>query len=733
MGIDTDQSAALTLDGFRLSAVRDLPDLRDQIYRPTLRALVPRKERDKYLVFPKAQRLRIAIRNQGKTPTCTGQALATLIDILRLQQTTGAMLPPVSACMLYRMARDYEVDAPPEGGLLSLRSAIKAFYHHGVCLDGMLKHPYDKSRAKIKPQHWHFVAEHGCDEPMAPITTDGESLVPGNFLTVDRAKAAREVPLGAYYRIRPRLNDYHAAINDAGAVVVSAHIHDGWLRERVGNERGKIVYQSDRSVGSHAFVLIGYNEHGFLVVNSWGSEWGGYNRIGGVALWPYSDWADSIQDGWVLRLGVSTPSAFRYSVGDQGLNFSELDESAPIGSSTLGSTPCLELLGHFAHLDDGSHVTKGAYATSVASVAETVRFLRGHPVWPTNKEREKAAASRLGREEAPIGGSDGALKNYRGVLIWIAGSLEGIKDAVTIAVNRKDRIWAAKLYPYSIFWCNDFVTETTAVLNRIADEVKSRTGCRSAQFDRAIENATRGIGRAFWRDIETSAEKAMRRGGDRSLLGGEGDGAVLMDSFLSLDHLNIHIVAEGAGAIFLDRYLKSIAVHKEEKERDALLSRVKSIDLITPSIGLERVFESHWGKLFTRLQPKRARDCAVRLWIPSDDDERRLCVGAYGKSIQHLIANSFEYRVQPSPDSLAQIELSSQQRQRGLRGQPLLGMAAATSGIHRLASGRKPFVRRQLRVCTIPSPVRVLDRIHQQQLVLDPKLLEHILEAITSG
>ena len=57
---------------------------------------------------------------------------------------------------------------------------------------------------------------------------------------------------------------------------------------------------SPSSKGGHAYCLVGYNETGFLVQNSWGTEWG----KGGFATLPYEDWLDSAYDAWVARPGV---------------------------------------------------------------------------------------------------------------------------------------------------------------------------------------------------------------------------------------------------------------------------------------------------------------------------------------------------------------------------------------------------------------------------------------------
>ena len=41
---------------------------------------------------------------------------------------------------------------------------------------------------------------------------------------------------------------------------------------------------SDASLaGGHAFAIVGYDQDGFIVLNSWGRNWGGYQGRSGMA------------------------------------------------------------------------------------------------------------------------------------------------------------------------------------------------------------------------------------------------------------------------------------------------------------------------------------------------------------------------------------------------------------------------------------------------------------------
>ena len=101
----------------------------------------------------------------------------------------------------------------------SLRGAIRGWQAMGVCSN----------------ESWKYVANGATGD-----------------VTVKRARDARSNTLGAYYRLRPHLPDYHAALNEVEAIYVSAQIHSGWSEAAARD--GKIN-RKGRSRGGHAFVI----------------------------------------------------------------------------------------------------------------------------------------------------------------------------------------------------------------------------------------------------------------------------------------------------------------------------------------------------------------------------------------------------------------------------------------------------------------------------------------------
>jgi hypothetical protein len=253
---------------------QDWFDRRDLIYVPSLRALGPGRRTLDLLreanagmavcVTSGSPRPRFEVRNQRNSATCTGHALAALIDILRLIGGGDGPREPVSARMLYTLGREVEETRASEG-VQTLRSVVKAFWHNGVCPEN----------------DWR-------DDD----ASDADSL------TVERAKAARAVTLSSYFRVRTLLNDFHAAISEAGAILVSAKIHEGWSLGRV-HGAGGAIRAPDEGVGGgvHAFVVLGWDAEGFLVLNSAGPDWGCWTACPASATGPI----------WIGRGACSTP------------------------------------------------------------------------------------------------------------------------------------------------------------------------------------------------------------------------------------------------------------------------------------------------------------------------------------------------------------------------------------------------------------------------------------------
>jgi len=548
------------------SVVKDAPDLRDQIYLPTLRPLPSELRPDQAILqallreppegwLPRAQ---------GDEGTCTAQAIATLIDLQRLQTATSFLeIAPVSARMLYEMAIQQNYERQSDG--VSLRDGIKGFYHSGVCSEKL----------------WRYNAHDK-----------------NGRLTIRRAKDARKTSLGAYYRMRPSLNDYHAALNDVGPLLVSAGIHEGWSEELVRRHHGRIDPAYLQS-SAHAFVIVGYDSTGFLVLNSWGRRWGRFMDCPGLAHWRYEDWADNVFDGWALRLGVSAPAAFSLTIGEQGIFLSKKP-------TATASIPAYQVRGHLIHLDDGRTASRSRYPYEDRTIAQTCGYLR----LLSRPRASDASSPQPGR------------KRYRGIVLKLCGSLLGL-DEIAQEVNREKAMCKRhSLYLLAIAWCNDFVEKTSMVLSQMFSEATKQIDTRGDELDAVIEGHVRGVGRAIWRDIERASTQSAAPSGPL---------CSAVSQILRLKGLVVHIVTDGAGAMLLCELMAMLEKDRRD-EFDQFRKMVQSVDLVAPTISAEKC---------AGLLGNLGNTSRFTVHVPSADTESRLGVGMYSKSMLHLIENSF--------------------------------------------------------------------------------------------
>jgi hypothetical protein len=266
----------------------DRLDLRDLPYRPPLRSLPPHYPEDKsvhsYLSSYVKQDL---ILNQGTEGACTGFGLACVVNYLlwirHLGSKSKARFERVSPRMLYEMAKRYDEWSGQDYEGSSCRGALKGWHKHGVCREILWPYP-------LAP-----------DE--RPIFTR-----PENGWNIDATKR----PLGVYYRVdRESVVDLQAAIANIGAVYVSANVHDGWdallskkaIRPPKRHADLPVIPapKKPKDLGGHSFAIVGYNERGFVVQNSWGRLWG----ASGFGILPYDDWIEHATDAWACALGVA--------------------------------------------------------------------------------------------------------------------------------------------------------------------------------------------------------------------------------------------------------------------------------------------------------------------------------------------------------------------------------------------------------------------------------------------
>jgi len=472
---------------FVADALPDVFDARDLDYRPRLQPLPPSTDRSKDNRH---------VREQVGS-SCTGHALAAVIDAVVATQPEPFR---VSAGMLYWFARRYDEFENETDVGSSLRGALKAWLHHGVLPD----------------EHW----QADDDEAAAALGLRAET-------DPKVVNLAQRCPLGAFYRVNVlHLDDMQSAINELSGVVASAAIHDGWLEPAADDEAAYVIRRSDQAmgIGGHAFAVVGYNDVGFQVQNSWGSDWGG----GGFATLPYDDWLDSAYDAWVVRPGVPRQRTQRgrtTTVFGGGIA-RRVVEQAGVEQERL--VPHVVNLGN-----DGALSTSGGFSSNQAQLDQIFTTMRAkHDQW-----------------------------DERHVVLYAHGGLTSETSGLAVAGKHLDWWLRNEVYPVTFAW-ETGVQETFRHI--LADLVTDRLpfgfsaasllGDLVERLDRLVESTARRVTRPLWEQMKGNAVQAAE----------PGKGATLtidrLKSYVG-DHENtqVHVVGHSAGAIFAIGVLKLLA------------------------------------------------------------------------------------------------------------------------------------------------------------------------------
>ena len=534
------QNAAPQFKNIILNTAADLPDIRDRYYEPAL------------IQLPKSLeplRSQLHIRNQGRQGDCTAFSLAAAIDLLNFRR--GQKKIQVSVRMLYEMARRFDEWTGEDYEGSSLRGAIRGWHHTGVC----------------EEKDWPYDATV-------------------NHLTVDRARSAKSNTLGAYYRLRPQITDFHAALNEAGVLCASARVHDGWFSVKKSNPLIKI---GSALKGGHAFCIVGYNQKGFLVQNSWGPQWGDE----GVALWLYEDWALNLMDAWVFRLALPLPQIFGLRKGGSGHDRESRAQWA-------GAPRRDEIAGHFVHIDDGKFSESGRYHSSKDDVRETARQL--------------VKSSR----------------NYQHLMFYGHGGLNSPKSSAKRIRGMKDVFKENGIYPYHFMYDTGLAEELKDIIFRKSDEAEHRVGGLFDFSDRIIEKLARKPGTAFWDEMKRDARVAFDP---------DCAGYITLKIFLeeiadSGKKIKIHLVGHSTGGILMAYLLNAM---------DGLTGKVSisSCSLLAPASTIS-LFNSHYKNRLTKEAPLTKIQKMI-VYNLTDELERDDKVAVlYRKSLLYLVSNSFE-------------------------------------------------------------------------------------------
>jgi hypothetical protein len=542
----------------------DKLDLRDRLYQPAVSVIPPPAFR---------ARTKLPVLDQGQSSACTGFSLAAVVDHV-LRMAGRAKESGVSPWMLYSMARRYDEFPGAEDAGSSLRGGLKGWFKHGAC------------------------ARRLWDAIEMPASTNA----PGEDWWLDAVNR----PLGAYYRVDPRsVTDMHVALNEVGILYASAVCHDGWLEGTDAKPRKgwTIPWRKAKpGDGGHAFALVGYDRHGFLVQNSWGEAWGD----AGFATLTYEDWLENAMDCWVAQLGVVTEEHRQVALS--------ATPSANRGRAKLSTNEMLrrhQLAPYVIDMEHGGRLSgSGAFRTT----EDDVRAL---------------TQDYLDTARRTWGVKPGQALD---IAIYAHGGLTGERDAEATFARWLPALYEAKKFPVFFMWESDL---WSTISNRLADVVglaPRPAGGPLEMLGRWWNERLEGLlappGCALWDEMKENAA---------AISGAPDSGARLLfkhlrDSPVAREHpLRLHLVGHSAGAIAHAFLVDRLAAQEWDFATVTFLAPALRVDRfrerVLPWLAAKRIGRFHQFQLTDHAEQR--------------DPTTRSLLG-YGHSLLYLVSRSFE-------------------------------------------------------------------------------------------
>jgi hypothetical protein len=554
------------------SAVPDRLDLRDRLYQPPV-AVVPD------LVF--ALKTNIPVLDQGQTNACTGFALASVVYQLQHSAKRKRMDCCVSPFMLYSMARRYdEFPGDPNADTgSSLRGAMKAWYKHGACSDRL----------------WTSEAM-----PTAQVTKSSD----------DWWLDAVQRPLGAYYRVDTRsVTDMHVALNEIGILYASAVCHSGWDEGFSNTSRIKGGYwmiprrKASISDGGHAFAIVGYNQDGYIIQNSWGTGWGTKGR----AVLPYEDWLDNAMDCWVAQLGVVT---------DLHLEIARSTtlrvEAGKVQLASESSLRTREISPFIINMENNGRLSNtGDFRTQESDITALVTHHLGkaRTTWGLSKND-------------PVD-----------IAIYAHGGLTSEDTAGETAAKWIPALYEHKIFPIFLMWETDL---WSTLKGRLADVLAGQQRPTGGLFDgvknwwnERLEKLLATPGTAIWSEMKQNADAISNTaaGGGMKLY----QACRQSPYFADLSKVRLHLVGHSAGAILHSHVVDRLGGKGWKFE---------SVNFMAPAVRVD-LFKKTVVPAITSGQVKHFNQFHL-----SDDMEQKdpTCkpILGYSRSLLYLVSQSLE-------------------------------------------------------------------------------------------
>lgn len=192
------------------------------------------------------------VRDQGRWGTCSAMTAATIKEWQEKHDEFHNLDEYISPLYIY----NFRTNSPREGMF-----------------------PRDTMRILLK--------QGSIKENSFPYVQENLDVVPSKKLM----KEGAEMRIKSYARVDKSVDEMKKALYVNGPLYISMSVrsfnrydYKFWL---------PLVDGTDVNYGGHAISVVGYNDRGFIIQNSWGKNWG----FGGYVTLPYSE-IDYIREVW---------------------------------------------------------------------------------------------------------------------------------------------------------------------------------------------------------------------------------------------------------------------------------------------------------------------------------------------------------------------------------------------------------------------------------------------------
>lgn len=203
--------------------------------------------------------------DQGALGSCTANAIGFLCEFDWMKEKKADPFTP-SRLFIYYNEREMEGSVDDDAGA-EIRDGIKSLNTYGFCPES--DWAYDIDQFAVKPP------EKAYSDALKDIVKE--------YGAVDQDKQSMKAVLAAGFPI-----------------VIGFSVYDSFMTDEVASTGVVPMPGEDESVqGGHAVAIVGYDEKGWIVRNSWGDGWGDK----GYFYMPYEYFTDEdlASDLWCVR------------------------------------------------------------------------------------------------------------------------------------------------------------------------------------------------------------------------------------------------------------------------------------------------------------------------------------------------------------------------------------------------------------------------------------------------